>query len=142
MYGRDETATTILGAMRLTFVVAAAGILLASCSSSTSQSPASSPTSSAAANLPVPDASCAAESTSHSLNSNTPTSFTLVNHTSETLSLFWLNFQGQRVHYTDIDPSGAKDQGTFVTHPWVVADPNGQCLNLFLVTTQTTITIG
>lgn len=70
------------------------------------------------------------------------TSFSIVNHTSETLGLFWLNFQGQRVHYTDVDSGQSKDQGTFVTHPRVVTGPSGTCMHLFLVATPATITIG
>jgi hypothetical protein len=144
----EQAGDTILGAVRQVLMIAVSGLILAGCSSSSAAS--SSPTPSAAAqsnqgqsaNLPVVDPSCNSEATSQSLNSNTPTSFTLTNHTSETLSLFWLNFQGQRVHYTDVDPGQSKDQKTFVTHPWVVADPGGNCIRLFLVTTHVTITIG
>ena len=91
---------------------------------------------------PLRDSSCNAEPSSRSLNSDAATSFTLVNDTSETLGLWWLNFQGQRVHYQDIPSGQTRHQGTFVTHPWVVADSSGQCIRLFLVTTPTTITIG
>ena len=113
---------------------------LASCSGTCSgtASPTPSPT---VATLPVADASCQAEARSQSLNSNTPTSFTITNHTSETLSVFWLNFQGQRVKYFDLSPGQTHDQGTFITHPWVVADPKGACIRLFLVTDPTHITI-
>lgn len=146
----QQAGDTILGAVRQVLMIAASGLLLAGCSSSSAASPSPTPTTSPAAqsnqgpsaNLPAVDPSCGAEATSQSLNSNTPTSFTLTNHTSETLSLFWLNFQGQRVHYTDVDPGQSKDQKTFVTHPWVVADPGGNCIRLFLVTTPVTITIG
>ena len=92
--------------------------------------------------LPVAGASCKAESTSHSLNSNKPTSFTITNQTSVALTLFWLDFQGHRVKYTDVAPGATKSQGTYITHPWVVADPQGTCIRLFLVTEPTHITIG
>jgi len=135
--------------MRRVLVTAISVILLASCSpncsggsSSTSNTPGPSSSSSPVANLPVADASCDTEATSHSLNSNTATSFTLVNRTSVALSLFWLNFQGQRVHYQDVPAGQSRDQATFITHPWVVADPAGKCIRLFLVTTPATITVG
>jgi hypothetical protein len=55
--------------------------------------------------------------------------------------VFWLNFQGQRVKYFDLGPGQTHNQGTFITHPWVVADPTGACIRLFLVTDPTQITI-
>ncbi len=94
------------------------------------------------AKAPIADASCKAESGSHSVNSNTPATFTISNQTSVTLTLFWLNFQGQRVKYFDLAPGRTQSQGTFVTHPWVVADPQGGCIRLFLVTDPIHITIG
>ena len=119
-------------------------VALASCSNvCTAPSPSSSShaSPSAVSKLPVADASCRGEAGSHSINSNTPTSFKITNTTYETLSVFWLNFQGQRVKYFDLAKGETKSQGTFVTHPWVVADPNGMCIRLFLVTTPTEITI-
>lgn len=58
------------------------------------------------------------------------------------LTLFWLNFQGKRVSYGDVAAGATKDQGTYLTHPWVVADRAGQCLLLFLVTDPVKITVG
>lgn len=88
------------------------------------------------------DASCHSESSSHSINSNTATSFTITNHTTVTLTLFWLKFEGHRVKYFDLAPSATQSQGTYITHPWVVADPHGACIRLFLVTDAARITIG
>jgi hypothetical protein len=117
-------------------------LVLASCSSVCGGSSAGRSPSPAVSGALAADSSCQSESSSHSLNSNTPTSYTITNHTSETLTLFWLNFQGQRVKYFDLAPGAKQSQGTFVTHPWVVADPHGTCLRLFLVTDPATITIG
>jgi VHL beta domain len=124
-------------------LLAAALVTLASCSGTCSgtASPTPSPTPTPVARLPVADASCQAEAHSQSLNSNTPTSFTITNHTSETLTVFWVNFKGQRVKYFDLGPGETHNPGTFVTHPWVVADPRGTCIRLFLVTTPAQVTI-
>ena len=127
-----------MGRVRLV-LLAAALITLASCSGTCSSTASSTPT--PVAKVPVADASCQAETRSRSLNSNTPTSFTITNHASETLSVFWLNFQGQRVKYFDLGPGQTHTQGTFITHPWVVADPTGACIRLFLVTDPIHITI-
>ena len=107
-----------------------------------SANPTARPTAGQAPSALVADASCDAESTSRSLNSNTDTSFTLVNRSTVAISLFWLNFQGQRVHYQDVPAGQTRGQATFITHPWVAADPSGRCIRLFQVTTPATITIG
>jgi hypothetical protein len=112
------------------------------CGAASSQASQASPQATATLAAAVADASCQAESTSRSLNSNTPTSYTITNHTSVVLTLFWLNFQGQRVRYFDLAPAETKNQGTYVTHPWVAADPNGTCIHLFLVVQPVHITIG
>jgi hypothetical protein len=124
-------------------LLAVALVTLASCSGTCSGTAPStlSPTPSHIATPPVADASCQAEAQSRSWNSNAATSFTISNHTSETLSLFWLNFQGQRVKYFDLGPGKTRSQQTFLTHPWVVADPKGACIRLFLVTTPAQITV-
>jgi hypothetical protein len=119
-------------------------LVLASCSnvcSVSTSAPSSHASPSAVSKPPVADASCKGEAGSHSINSNTSTTFKITNRTSETLTVFWLNFQGQRVKYFDLAQGETRSQGTFVTHPWVVADPNGTCIRLFLVTSPTQITI-
>ena len=91
---------------------------------------------------PTPDPSCQQEPGSHSLNSDQATSFTIANRTSVVLTLFWLDFQGQRVKYFDLAPGATAPQPTFVTHPWVAADPIGNCVKYFLVTAPAQITVG
>jgi hypothetical protein len=125
-------------------------LVLAGCSNvcgSTSPAPVSSPSSQASGPGASPtglvaDPSCQKESSSKSLNSNSPTSFTITNHSSVTLTLFWLDFTGKRVKYFDLPPGGMKTQATFITHPWIVADPSGACLRLFLVTDPIQFTVG
>jgi hypothetical protein len=124
-------------------IMCLAALMACAPSSQASVSPSSTPPQASPPSTPkYPDSSCRQEATSRSLNSNTATSFTLTNHTSKTLTLFWLNFQGQRVSYGDVAAGGTKDQGTYLTHPWVVADPAGHCLLLFLVTDPVKITVG
>jgi hypothetical protein len=48
-----------------------------------------------------------------SLNSDQATSFTVANRTSVALTVFWLDFQGQRVKYFDLAPGAAQQQATF-----------------------------
>jgi hypothetical protein len=127
-------------------VAALAGLLLFACSE-TGGSAGSSPSTAAPPRSPatvhaVADASCRQETTSRSLNSDTATSFTIGNQTSDQLSVYWLDFQGKRVKYFDLPAGQTHLQGTFVTHPWVVADATGNCQRLFTVTTPANVQIG
>ena len=122
-------------------------LALASCSNTcggpaSSGVPAPSTTPSKTSTPVYPDSSCKTEAQSHSLNSNTATSYTITNHLVTTVTLFWLNFEGKRVKYFDLAAGETKDQATFITHPWVVADQQGGCLLLFLVTDPVHITVG
>ena len=92
---------------------------------------------------PAPDASCSQESTARPQNDSAAAVVTFVNDTSETLQTFWISFSGQRVLYEQIPPGGSYSQGTWLTHPWIVADESGTCLTLEVVTaTHATVTVG
>ena len=75
---------------------------------------------------------CAAESGLRSGNSKQPGSVTFINNTGGKVQTYWLNYQGKRVHYTDLDPGQSHTQHTFVTNSWVVTNASGQCLAVFL----------
>jgi von Hippel-Lindau disease tumor suppressor protein len=124
----------------LLLLSASASLLLIACSGGSSPSTTAAPRSPAAVHA-TPDATCQLEAQSRSINSNTATSFTITNQTSDQLTVFWLDFQGKRVKYFDLPAGSSHQQGTFVTHPWVVADPSGNCVRVFMVTTAATITI-
>jgi hypothetical protein len=53
---------------------------------------------------------------------------TFVNQTGETLSVYWLNYSGQRVFYKTLLAGKRYTQQTYLTHPWLVLDPNGKCV--------------
>jgi hypothetical protein len=122
----------------LTLLVLSGALLVAMAGCGAGSSSGVSPTASPA----MADSSCQLEAQSKSLNSDHATSFTITNKTSTTLTVFWLDFSGARVKYFDLPPGATHDQGTYLTHPWVVADTAGTCVRLFLVTTPSHITIG
>lgn len=55
-----------------------------------------------------------------SANSNTPSTIEFVNATCETLSVYWLDFNGAAVLYATLPAGGVNVQPTYVTHPWLV----------------------
>lgn len=71
-------------------------------------------------------ASCPGEGSSRSLYSDHPTALVFVNQASspeDYISVYWLDYDGNRQHYFDLFPGERKRQETFLTHPWVVTFP-------------------
>jgi SEFIR domain/VHL beta domain len=59
------------------------------------------------------------------------------NYLTESVALYWLNYDGLRVFYTVVGPGRSHLQQTYVTHPWVVTKQDasvrqGICLAIFL----------
>jgi von Hippel-Lindau disease tumor suppressor protein len=97
----------------------------------------------AASGVPAPDPSCAKQNTARPLNDNTPSVITFVNDTSETVQTVWINFSGKHVVYEQIAPGESYMQGTWLTHPWIVADLSGTCLTLYIdAAKQATVVVG
>jgi hypothetical protein len=53
------------------------------------------------------------------------------NATSGTVHLYWINYRGKRESYGSIAPGQTHSQRTYGTHPWVVTDDRGKCLNVY-----------
>ncbi len=66
----------------------------------------------------------------HSINSDAALDLSVDNFASFPIQLIWLDYEGGRVHYADIAPEQSLVQGTYFTHPWVLADLNGNCLDI------------
>ena len=72
-------------------------------------------------------ASCAAEGRLASLNSAAPTRITFANRSTSPRTIYWLNFQGQRVRYGTLEPQGRLTFDNYLTHPWVVTNDADAC---------------
>ena len=46
------------------------------------------------------------------------------------VSVFWVNFDGQRQFYAKVAPGGEYRVNSFADHPWVVTDGQENCLAL------------
>jgi hypothetical protein len=71
-------------------------------------------------------ASCPGEGSARSLYSDQPTTLIFVNQASspeDVISVYWLDYDGNRQHYTDVYPGETVRQKTFVTHPWLITFP-------------------
>lgn len=76
--------------------------------------------------------SCGMESTLKSLRYDQALSMTFENRSSFERDLYWLNYTGKRVIYTKLAPGSTYSVNTFVTHPWVITDSSGTCLDIRL----------
>ena len=78
---------------------------------------------------------CSLEPTLHSITGLVSTSIQFVNQTTGPVTVYWLDYQGQRVFYNTLAAGQSYDQQTFLTHPWVVTDASGACLGIWLPST-------
>ena len=88
---------------------------------------------------------CEKETTMKSLNHNTPTSLRFRNNTSGNVTVYWINYSGQRdtsaeqIH--QIASGEFMDQQTFLTHPFIVISAGGKCYGVYEATAKPSIAI-
>jgi hypothetical protein len=54
------------------------------------------------------------------------------NTSTKTVSIYWINYQGDEVFYCHLSPKHSYTQQTYVTHPWRIKGSNGQVLKEFI----------
>ncbi len=59
-------------------------------------------------------------------------SIDFVNQRSAGVVIYWLDFEGARQKYYDLPAGQTYEQGTYVAHPWLIADANGACLAIYV----------
>lgn len=79
-----------------------------------------------------PDLPCSQEASLRSHATPTSTQITFTNESTATVKVYWLNYSGVRVLYRQLLPGRSYVQGTYVTHPWVVANSTGACIGIYL----------
>lgn len=69
--------------------------------------------------------------TAYSVDSKHKTTISFFNATEGSLKIYWLDFKGDRMLYRDLPVGKAHKQQTFMTHPWLVADKEGNALAIY-----------
>ncbi len=69
------------------------------------------------------------------------TSITFINRTSQTVSLFWMDTEGNRRSYGAIEPGQSREQHTFAGHVWVVTSPQGAVVGVFEATEMPAVAV-
>lgn len=78
--------------------------------------------------------SCASEASLRSKSSNFSTNVQFINKKPFRVKVYWIDFEGKRQHYFDLEPNQTRWQQTFISHPWVITSSGGNqpCLSIFL----------
>ncbi len=91
--------------------------------------PAPTPT---AIPAPGPDPSCKDLFKVKSLNSATPAKITFINKSGMYRSIMWLDFKGRPKDYANLNSGQEVTLDTFLTHPWMVTDGPGNCIEIVM----------
>ncbi len=75
---------------------------------------------------------CRGEGALRSRNSDVSTKARFANRSVEVVTVYWLDFAGERVRYKTLQPGESYTQQTYLTHPWVVVKESGECHGPFL----------
>jgi Trypsin-like peptidase domain/VHL beta domain len=76
--------------------------------------------------------SCNYETSLKSLDGSFSTNLLFRNSSTTDISLFWLNHEGKRTFYYTLQKGAQYSLRTYISHPWVVVDEQGRCLELVL----------
>jgi hypothetical protein len=77
-------------------------------------------------------ARCPEEGRLRSTDGRTSTYINFVNHTRQAIRTYWLNYEGHRQYYAEIQAGATYRQQTYLTHPWVVTDSSDNCLRVLM----------
>ena len=79
------------------------------------------------ASLPVEQAASV-----RSRSAGARSSVTFHNETAQKLQIFWINYDGERQPYGELDSHASAVRSTYATHPWLCVDESGRVVALFV----------
>lgn len=78
------------------------------------------------------DPTCKDQRKLKSQNSDTRTKLTVINNSGMYRSVLWLDFNGQPKDYAGLNDGEKVTLDTFMTHPWMIADGPGDCIEIVM----------
>lgn len=69
------------------------------------------------------------------------TSVKFTNSSDAQVTVYWLNAQGQRKEYKKLAAGQSYTQATYVTHPWLIANAQDQCLGIYTSTSPDAVSL-
>ncbi|HUU67550.1 MAG TPA: hypothetical protein VMW57_09785 [Methyloceanibacter sp.] len=94
--------------------------------------PPAAPAPAIVTSAPGPDPSCRSLSTLRSQNSNTRAKLIVINKSDMYRSVMWIDFNGQPKDYGGLNAGDQMTLDTFMTHPWMIADGPGDCIEIVM----------
>jgi hypothetical protein len=84
---------------------------------------------------------CSLEEKLNALSGEQRITIAFQNQTGADISLFFLDYNGHRKAYGTIENGRSRLQQTFITHPWVITDATGKCIEIVMPgrSTQTVV---
>jgi type II secretory pathway pseudopilin PulG len=76
--------------------------------------------------------SCSIEGTLRSVSTSPASTIEFLNKTANTIKIYWIDYSGARQYYVDLPPNQSATEQSYDTHPWVVTDAGGNCLDVFV----------
>jgi hypothetical protein len=73
---------------------------------------------------------CNLEPTLRSTSGEWAAVITFSNQRTEPIELIWLDYAGKRRSYGPLAAGASRVQGTYATHPWIIATRSGACLEI------------
>lgn len=91
------------------------------------------PDSKTLAEIPYPaQRSCDERANLRSESYATPAKITFVHYSGPSRDVYWLDYAGQGQNMITIKPGQQTTVDTFVTHPWMITDASGTCIEIVL----------
>lgn len=81
--------------------------------------------------VPLEKNACETESELRSGNSNVETFIRFKNESDQTVEVYWIDYNGKRKKYYDLEPGITEAGGTYVSHPWVIVNKKNECLGIY-----------
>ena len=70
---------------------------------------------------------CAAEAAIYSVRGVEPTVVTFHNSSRMIIRIYWIDYEGRRVHFSTLRPGQSYSANTFASHPWIVTNQVEDC---------------
>jgi len=84
-------------------------------------------------------ASCKQQNKLRSKNSNTPAKITFINRSGMHRAILWLDFKGHPKSYAALNSGERVTLDTYLTHPWMITDGPGNCIEIIMPTRGTKV---
>jgi type II secretory pathway pseudopilin PulG len=79
----------------------------------------------------APSAGCPGEENLRSMSNSKKAEMTFLNQKGTPVKVYWIDYSGTRVFYSDLASSQSLKVKTSTNHPWVVTDSSQVCLGIF-----------